>query len=97
MKHAAVSALIGASIIVAGVVAGLPLSARAQTSQRLLVDRTPLPELTPEQMAGCIRPLIRECDNRGCYDRPPIPEAQHVLQCRAEEALKKLNAQRNRQ
>jgi hypothetical protein len=61
-----------------------------------------LPELTPEQKAKCMETVRRfnrrECDNiRGCffYDPPDEMElGQRELECRAEEARKKLEAQR---
>jgi hypothetical protein len=82
--------------------------ARAQTSPGPVLHT--LPELTSEQKAKCMETVRRfnrrECDNtRGCffYDPPDeIELAQRDLECRlqqelqrrAEEARKKLEAQR---
>lgn len=66
-----------------------------------------LPELTPEQKANCISAAkrSRECDSRGCnFNAAPefnLTQQQELecrlqqdLQRRAEEARKKLEAQR---
>lgn len=81
--------------------------ARAQVSQGPRLNE--LPELTPEQKANCIsevrRTIRRECDVHGCYfnslSEVELTQQQELqcrlqkdLQRRADEARKKLEADR---
>ena len=63
----------------------LMLSLTAASAQ--VVSRTPLPELTAEQIAGCREQARRfpraECDNtRGCFSPTPEELEQAAQQCR---------------